>query len=95
MGYRIDYGGPIPNIPYRRSNYFRLRSMVAVAFLLFSLVVRFCWTEGTDMLRSLFLPGDLTVTEQAFRDMVDDLRHGVPIGDSVTVFCQRIVDESA
>lgn len=93
MGYRIDYGGPIPQKKARTSTGFRVRSFVAGAFLAFCIMVRLLWPEGTQTLRSAFLPNDLTITEEAFSQLVTDLQQGVGFGDSVYVFCHRIISE--
>lgn len=92
MGYRIEYGPQIGNPILRTGSNGRLRTMIAAAFLVFSLVVRVMWQEGTEVLQSILLPVDLTVTEQAFSVMLSDLRGGEPVADAVTVFCRTIID---
>ena len=94
MGYRIDYAGYEPKECIRTDTGVRLRCMVAAAFLVFSIAVRMFWPEGTSNLRAVFLPGDLSVTEQAFSQLITDLRQGHSLEDSVTVFCRRILNET-
>lgn len=90
MGYRIEYGPEMKTSePEKRSS---LRTWIAGALLLFSLVVRISWQEGTEILQSVLLPGDLSVTEIAFSEMMTDLRSGVTVADAVSVFCQRVID---
>ncbi len=95
MGYRIDYAGPEPKIHIPTSKRTRMRTLIAAAFLLFSITVRLLWPEGTSVLQSVFMPGALTETEQAFSQLVTDLRAGAPLEESVEVFCRRIIDETS
>ena len=66
--------------------------MIAFTFLLFAILLRMHWQDGAEMLREVLLPGDLTVAEQAFSEMVVGLRNGEGMADALTSFCQRIVD---
>ena len=95
MGYRIVYAGPASEQKTKSGSGIRFRSFVAAAFLIFSIFVRLLWPEGTSMLRTVFLPGDLSVTEQAFSELIADLRDGQPVGESVTAFCHRVIDEAS
>ena len=95
MGYRIEYEGTIPIRQAPSCTRLRLRSLMAGFFLVFCIGVRLLWPEGTRLLQSYFLPGDLTVTEAAFSEMISDIRTGNDIGSSVTAFCQRIIDETS
>lgn len=95
MGYRIVYEGPEYTEPERTNSCGRFRTMVAASFLIFCMGVRLCWPEGTDALRTVFLPADLTVTEEAFMELVDDVRQGHSLGDSVGVFCHRVIHEGS
>lgn len=95
MGYRIVYGGPEPKSRIRTSTTARLRTLLAAVFLFFCLTVRLLWPEGTTQLRSTFLPGDLSVTEEAFSELVADLRDGHTLGDTLTVFCRKIIHETS
>lgn len=95
MGYRIVYGGPSPESKIQNSTAIRLRTMVAAAFLMLCMAVRLLWPDGTAVLRSVFLPSDLTVTEEAFSVLIEEVRQGQPLGDSITAFCHKILDEAA
>lgn len=95
MGYRIVYG-PQPEPESRKAGgTVRLRTMIAAAFLIFSLVVRLTWNEGSEIMRQILLPGDLSVTEQAFSEMITDLREGESVADAFTVFCRAVLDEGS
>ena len=95
MGYQIVYG-PTEDMHTKsvRSSV-RFRTMVAAALVLFALTVRLTWQEGADILREYLIPGERTLTQQAFLELVVDLRQGEFLKDALTVFCQRILNESA
>ena len=95
MGYRIDYGGVVPQNTVQTSSRLKIRSFIAAAFLVFCIIVRLFWPEGTQTLQSVFLPHDPSLTEDAFLQLVEDLRQGEKLGDSVNVFCRKIVDEAS
>lgn len=92
MAYRIVYG-PMPKgtCPERRST-FRFHLLTAVFLLLFVLLVRQAWPEGTERLRSVLLPGEPGSTEKAVQVLLTDVQEGEPIGDAVTAFCRQIIE---
>ena len=95
MGYRIEYG-PMPGVwKSGRKEPLRLQAMTAAFLLLFVIGVRFLYPEGTELLRNLLLPGEKTVTEAAFSGMLAQIRHGEPVGQAFTAFCQEIIDFGA
>lgn len=92
MGYRVVYG-QMPRVEKRRSGRpLRLQALTAVFLLVFTLTVRQAWPEGQKVLRQFLIPGEPTVTEEAFRDMLEDIQQGESIGDAVTAFCTQIVE---
>ena len=93
MGYRIVYPGPEPKVPADTNTGLRLRGLIAAVFFAFALTVRLLWPEGTQCLRDVFLPGALSVTEQAFSQLVTDLHDGNTLEYSVDVFCRSIIGE--
>lgn len=95
MGYRIVYGPTENGHREAARGSTRLRTMVAVILVLFSLTVRLTWQEGTDILREYLLPGEQTLTQEAFSGLVVDLRKGEHLKDALTVFCETIFNESA
>lgn len=86
MAYRIEYGLPRP----RRREKFPLRLLLLTCFffVLFLAGVKIFWPEGQARLAQLLLP---TGTRAAFRDLLDALRSGQPVYDSLTAFCREIV----
>lgn len=93
MGYRIDYEdyAALRRKSAHRSS-FRLAGLTAAFFLSFLLLTHAFWPAGRAKLRSLLLPGDPEVTGQALSSMVEDLRAGKPLSDSVTAFCREILE---
>lgn len=92
VGHRIVYG---PDSPAQRGHAgtARIRLLVALSFLIFAWSVRSFWPEGREALASHLLPQNLTVTEIAFANLLEDLRHGEGMVDSLTVFCREILYE--
>ena len=86
MAYRIEYGPPRP----RRREKFPLRLLLLTCFffVLFLTVVKIFWPEGQARLTQLLLP---TGTRAAFQDLLNALRSGQPVYDSLTAFCREIV----
>lgn len=92
MGYRINYAGPDPQIQRPIRRYIRIRTMISAAFLTLCVTVRLLWPEGAGILQSVFMPGVLTSTEEAFSELVTDLREGMPLAESVDVFCHSVLN---
>ena len=95
MSYRIVYGNEIPTKfmqPPRRS---QIRMMTAVCMILFSLAVGQFWPRGKQVLQEFLLPGEPTVTEEAFSDLVENLYQGMKLEAAMTAFCQQIIDHGA
>ena len=69
--------------------------MIAAAFLIFTMIVRLCWQDGSIIMKEYLLPQHLTVTEKAFSELVVDLREGQPVKEVLTVFCLSILDEAS
>lgn len=88
MGYRMVYGvDPFEDTGKQKSH---LKAMTAGFLLAFVLLVRLLWPQGTALLRQTLLPRE----NPAFAQLQSDLQAGEPIGDAVTAFCQRIVEEA-
>jgi len=93
MGYQMIYQTDQKNT--LRRNPLRRQTMVAICFLVFSLTVRLFWEPGTQMLRELLLPGELSLTEAAIAQLVDDLKQGSGFGTAAEVFCHRVINGGA
>lgn len=92
MPYRIEYGPAIPPQYVRKRSYLRLKTLTALFFLLFSLLVRQYFPAGVQHLKDLLLPDSSVVTQKALDTMMGDLRNGAPLGDAFATFCTYIID---
>ena len=92
MSYRIVYGpDPIVQQPGKES--VRKRVLTASCFLIFVWLVRLSWSEGREVLVRYLLPGEPTHAQAVFSVLLDNLRHGMGMVDSLTVFCREILYE--
>ena len=92
MSYRIEYGTAVPERFQPRKVKRHIRTLTALCILLFSLAVGKFWPEGRTVLQHVFLPGEPSVTEQAFSEMISELRDGAAPEEAVVVFCQKMID---
>lgn len=93
MGYQMIYQSD-REIP-AKINPLRRQTMIAVCLLVFSLIVRFFWEPGSQVLRQLMIPGDLSTTETAFVQLVNDLRQGSALVSAVETFCYHVIHGGA
>lgn len=89
MGYQMIYQ-PDREMPVR-TNLLRRQTMIAVCFLAFAVIVRMFWEPGSQVLRQFLTPGELSTTEKAFVQLVDDLRQGCGLGSAVEIFCHQVI----
>ena len=92
MSYRIEYGAPVPAQYVKKSSSSRLRVMTAAFLILFSLLVRQFFPDGTQKLRQILLPQSHTVTQDALEIMMTYLRDGETLPDAFSAFCVYIID---
>lgn len=92
MGYRIEYGPTEEKMRKSSGMVRRLQVLTAAFLLLFILLVRQAWPEGTAKLREFLLPGEPSVTQAAFGDLLTDIREGSPFREALTAFCQQVID---
>ena len=90
MGYQMVYGQSVCRA--RKSYAMRLRIMISLCLLIFSILVRTCWDSGAEKLRNLIIPGEMTSADLAFRSLMEDLREGESVGDSLEVFCRSVLN---
>ena len=64
-----------------------------VYLLLFVLLVKQSWPEGTDKLKTYLLPGG-EGTDMAIETLVDRIHDGEPLGQALEVFCRQIIDNA-
>ena len=90
MGYYMVYGCGDEYSPKRNS--FRLRVMISACMLLFSILTRTFWAPGAEKLREVILPVENNTSRRAFDVLLDDLREGASIEDSLEVFCRTVLN---
>lgn len=94
MGYVIRYDCGESHSGSASSRCSRLTAMTAGFLLAFLLLTKLFWPEGSAMLRQFLIPGDPDVTSQAVSVLVDELRAGKPMGDTVQAFCAEILNHA-
>ncbi len=89
MSYRIEYDSRINKYEVKQEkNLFPM--FLVLSFMVISLI--FCIQPGMlDAVRSFLIPGEDTVTMQAFSAMSDDLRSGAGLWEAVEVFCRGVI----
>ena len=91
MGYRVDYGPVRRNRKETGGNVLRIPLYTMLFLLVFILSVNLTWPEGREILRNFLLPGN---SEQAFSELVTDLKSGESFTVAVTVFCRSILENA-
>ena len=92
MSYRIEYGTAVPVKFQEKKRKSHVRILTALFILLFVLGVGEFWADGKQVLQKFLLPGEPSVTEQAFSDMVSDLTDGAALEEAMVAFCHQILD---
>ena len=92
MSYRIEYGTAVPAKFQQKERKSHVRTLTALCILLFALGVGRFWPDGRLVLQKFFLPGEPSVTEQAFSTMVSDLTGGTSLETAMIAFCQQILE---
>jgi hypothetical protein len=88
MSYRIEYdSGAGKYEVVENQSLFPIFLVAAVVFLLAISL----WPEGRTTFFSWLIPGDDTVTVQAFSSMTDDLRCGAGLWEAVEGFCRAVI----
>ena len=67
--------------------------MTASFFVCFLWAVNRFWPEGREVLTKYLLPGEPALAQAAFSVLLDNLRHGMGMVESLTVFCREILYE--
>lgn len=88
MSYRIVYDGREGKYEVRQQ-----KPLSGMIFVIFACVLLFlCLSPSTaEQLRSMLIPGEESVTVEAFSAMTDDLRSGAGILEAVEGFCRQVI----
>ena len=88
MAYRIEYDGRAGK--YEVINHNRPFPVLVVAGIIMLLTLTL-WQEGREAFLSWIIPGEDTVTVQAFSAMTDNLRSGAALSSALEDFCRAII----
>lgn len=93
MSYKIIYNKKIGiTTKYEeRQNVLKLKYITIAIWLL---VVGLCVWQNKAIVIEGLIPGNNAVTVSAFGELVENLRNGTDISDSVVVFCKDILDHA-
>ena len=89
MGYRVDYK-PMKKVRGAEKHRVRLPALTGMFFLLFLLLVNMFWDEGTTVMRELLFPERAAVTAAALETLVQELKAGETLKDTVSAFFRTI-----
>ena len=94
MAYRIVYEPEIKShVPTKRKSYSLVKYVVSLV-LLVVIVVFVNLPTVKCALRYILLPGDPDITLSAGKELVETLKNGGTVRESVTVFCMEILNGS-
>lgn len=88
MSYNIVYGKDKRRYPGPKSPW---KKPLIYALIALTLIVTAHVTGLSAAIWRFLLPGDPTVTEAALIGMVENIKNGVSLSDTVTAFCQEII----
>ena len=91
MGYRIDYSQSTTNFRRKDRYLMRMRIMISVCLLLFSVLVKCFWSDGCSKLQEYVKPEYLSETQIALETLFAHLQDGERFQDALTAFCVDIL----
>lgn len=91
MGYRIEYDRESGKYEVTKGHPYRFAWISAIGFGVFLMLAAHFWPREAEALRSAIIPGEDSVTIQAFRNLTDDLRSGARMGEAVESFCRFVI----
>ena len=90
MAYRIDYSGTGEPVKLTENSSKKGKRLWPVACICLVLLFGFLYPKK-DVLEKLLIPGDPQVTKAATKELIDDLRAGEGIANSLQAFCSEII----
>ena len=91
MGYRIEYDQKIGKYEVRKEKTKDHSMILVIAAVVILTGVMVLWPKAEDALFAAIIPGDDTVTVQAFQNMTDDMRSGAYLTDALYTFCHYVI----
>lgn len=93
MGYCIEYNPnrnkKYPMHPTKKTKWMP-KLLIAVSVVVIGIFI-LQRNEENDFIKSCLYPGDPDVTAGAFSDMIQNIREGENVGESITDFCKEII----
>ena len=90
MAYRIDYGGTGEPEKFPENTRKKGNRVWPVACICLVLLLSFLYPKK-HVLEKLLIPGDPQVTKSAAKNLIEDLRAGEGISNSLQAFCTEII----
>lgn len=90
MGYRVEYGS-VRKVRNLDSRFSRKAAFTGMFLLLFLVLVKICWPQGSAILQEFFLPGNGAVTAAALDTFAEELRSGESLVQAFTAFCRQVL----
>lgn len=94
MGYHIQYEKTIVKTPVNTAIFGNKIKLTFVMILLISTILGYAAYSYKDILQEYILPGDAAVTVSALDTLIDDIRAGESLKDSITAFCLEIIEHA-
>ena len=91
MSYRINYDKKSEKYEVKKDT--DVFPWFLAAFGLFLIMIFSLRAESPEALREILIPGEDSVTLQAFHSMTDDLRSGATITDAIECFCRTVLHD--
>lgn len=92
MAYQIIYDPDLKSKYPEKRNVKPIGRYIAVFVLIATITVLLCQPPVWHLLKSILLPGDPDVTLSASQKLVDTLKDGNTVRESVMAFCMEILD---
>ena len=68
----------------------RIQGIICLFLLIFALMIRFSWPEGTEMIRGMLISDELGRGAEAFWNMLQYVESGEELSDAIAVFWQDL-----
>lgn len=87
MGYKIHYASELDKKYPMKTK----RHALPVLPMVLAVILLLCGLTGNLNLKELILPGNADVTGAALTMMIEQIKAGEPLNESITAFCTEII----
>ena len=91
MSYRIEYDTTVGKYEVHRNSSRNISALICMSAVAILLILTVLSPNGLQLLHSVLIPGDDTITVSAFQTMTNDLRCGAGIRDAFFDFCYMVI----